>query len=97
MTTKREAFEHIGHKCIAVDYAIPQTWLDMVTAIYSEHLRTTGDMRDDLELVAYDIIRMGFVWCYDDIAPTFGRPFPLTADARKVLKVLPMRLGGNCE
>jgi hypothetical protein len=97
MTTKRESFERTRHKCIAVDYAIPQTWLDMVTAIYSEHLRNTGDMRDNLELVAYDIIRVGFVWCYDDIAPTFGRPFPLTTEARDVLEVLPMRLGGNRE
>jgi hypothetical protein len=55
------------------DYALPQTWVDMVHNDYN---------------IPYRVIIDNFVWLYDEKAKVFGKPFPLTIAGRIVCKII---------
>jgi len=77
--TKEDAFNNrikaLGIKYTAMDYAIPQPWVEKMA-----QLIPNGEFQS-----GYERICAQFVWIYDDNSRLFGRPFPLTQDAEDIL------------
>ena len=77
--TKQEAVERAGLANASFDYALPQDWVDEMFA----HIRCYPGVK-----FSYDEIVSNIIWLYDDKAPLFGRPFPITFIGKSILRRL---------
>jgi len=65
------------------DVALPQQWLNSITAQARDRLRTMQPTTDDDRDAIYWAILSGTVWSYDN--SLLGQPFPLTDKAKYYL------------
>jgi len=98
-TTKADRIRQLGLNEYTFDYAIPQDWLDRAVAylkknfLYSYELKSHEMYKGN----PYQILIGGLVWLYDLHGATFGRPYPITKEAKHALECLPDNFGYSDE
>lgn len=81
--TKGEAVKQRGIENHSFDYALPQTWVDMVIKYFEPYFSK----------YTHEQIVSNLVWYYED--NSFGRPFGITDLGDEIVRRLPRSLKGN--
>lgn len=89
--TKGERVKMLGLDKYSFDYALPQRWIEQAANYLKLHY--PYKYADDKPLSAYETLRAGVIWLYDDHGGIFGRPYPLTAEAKSALSKLKITFG----